>query len=155
MSPVHSGMTVRTLQKPLRAPGAAGQLPTPLCGDAITLARFSCRSPHGRSYASAISSRSMTSPPNNWSHLRTTNPIESTFATTRLRHRKAKGSGTRRMSLAIMIKLAQTASKKWRRQCKECTPTAERAAAVDNVRNRRREAEPRPQPGKATTNERV
>ena len=49
------------------------------------------------------------------SHLRTTNPIESTFATIRLRHRKTKGSGTRRASLAMMFKLAQSASKKWRR----------------------------------------
>jgi putative transposase len=50
-----------------------------------------------------------------WGHLRTTNPIESTFATIRLRHRKTKGNGTRRASLAMMFKLAQSASKKWRR----------------------------------------
>ena len=54
-------------------------------------------------------------PAEHWSHLRTTNPIESTFATIRLRHRKTKGSGTRRTSLAMMFKLAQSASKKWRR----------------------------------------
>lgn len=54
-------------------------------------------------------------PAEHWSHLRTTNPIESTFATIRLRHRKTKGSGTRRASLAKMFKLAQSASKKWRR----------------------------------------
>ena len=54
-------------------------------------------------------------PAEHWSHLRTTNPIESTFATIRLRHRKTKGSGTRRASLAMMFKLAQAASKKWRR----------------------------------------
>ena len=35
-------------------------------------------------------------PAEHWKHLRTTNPIESTFATIRLRHRKTKGSGTRR-----------------------------------------------------------
>lgn len=34
-------------------------------------------------------------PAEHWSHLRTTNPIESTFATIRLRHRKTKGNGTR------------------------------------------------------------
>ena len=50
-----------------------------------------------------------------WGHLRTTNPIESTFATIRLRHRKTKGNGTRRASLAMMFKLAQSASKKWNR----------------------------------------
>ena len=54
-------------------------------------------------------------PAEHWGHLRTTNPIESTFATIRLRHRKTKGCGTRRASLAMMFKLAQSASKKWRR----------------------------------------
>lgn len=54
-------------------------------------------------------------PARHWSHLRTTNPIESTFATIHLRHRKTKGSGTRRASLAMSFKLAQSASKKWRR----------------------------------------
>lgn len=48
-------------------------------------------------------------------HLRTTNPIETTFATIRLRHRKTKGKGTRRASLAMMFKLAQSAAKRWRR----------------------------------------
>jgi hypothetical protein len=47
--------------------------------------------------------------------LRTTNPIESTFATIRLRHRRTKGSGSRRTSLAMMFKLAQSAQKRWRR----------------------------------------
>ena len=54
-------------------------------------------------------------PAEHWKHLRTTNPIESTFATIRLRHRKTKGSGTRRTSLAMMFKLAQSAQKRWKR----------------------------------------
>ncbi len=54
-------------------------------------------------------------PAEHWPHLRTTNPIESTFATIRLRHRRTKGSSTRRTSLAMMFKLAESASKKWRR----------------------------------------
>jgi len=54
-------------------------------------------------------------PAEHWAHLRTTNPIESTFATIRLRHRTTKGSGTRRTSLAMMFKLAQSAAKRWRR----------------------------------------
>ncbi len=54
-------------------------------------------------------------PAEHWKHLRTTNPIESTFATIRLRHRKTKGSGSRRTSLAMMFKLAQSAQKRWRR----------------------------------------
>ena len=54
-------------------------------------------------------------PAEHWSHLRTTNPIESTFATIRLRHRRTKGSCTLRASLTMMFKLAQAAQKKWRR----------------------------------------
>jgi len=54
-------------------------------------------------------------PAEHWKHLRTTNPIESTFATIRLRHRRTKGSGSRRASLAMMFKLAQSAQKRWRR----------------------------------------
>ena len=54
-------------------------------------------------------------PAEHWIHLRTTNPIESTFATIRLRHRRTKGSGSRRASLAMMFKLAQAAQKSWRR----------------------------------------
>ena len=54
-------------------------------------------------------------PAEQWKHLRTTNPIESTFATIRLRHRRTKGSGTRRASLTMMFKLAQSAQKRWRK----------------------------------------
>ncbi len=54
-------------------------------------------------------------PAEHWKHLRTTNPIESTFSTIRLRHRKTKGSGTRQASLVMMFKLAEAAAKKWRR----------------------------------------
>ena len=54
-------------------------------------------------------------PAEHWGHLRTTNPIESTFATIRLRHRKTKGNGTRRASLTMMFKLAESAAKKWNR----------------------------------------
>ncbi len=54
-------------------------------------------------------------PAEHWAHLRTTNPIESTFATVRLRHRRTKGSGTRVACLAMVFKLVQAASKQWRR----------------------------------------
>ena len=54
-------------------------------------------------------------PAEHWKHLRTTNPIESTFSTIRLRHRRTKGSGTRQTSLAMMFKLAHSAEKRWRR----------------------------------------
>ena len=54
-------------------------------------------------------------PAEHWIHLRTTNPIESTFATVRLRHRKTKGSGSRRACLAMVFKLVESAQKRWRR----------------------------------------
>lgn len=50
-----------------------------------------------------------------WAHLRTSNPIESTFATVRLRHRKTKGNGTRITTLAMVFKLCQEAEKGWRK----------------------------------------
>jgi len=49
-----------------------------------------------------------------WMHLRTTNPIESTFATVRLRTTKTKGSGCRSACLTMVFKLMESASKKWR-----------------------------------------
>ena len=53
-------------------------------------------------------------PAEHWVHIRTTNPIESTFATVRLRHNKTKGSGTRTACLTMVFKLMESASKKWR-----------------------------------------
>lgn len=54
-------------------------------------------------------------PAEHWRHLRTTNPIESTFATIRLRHRRTKGSGSRAASLAMMFKLGKSAERRWRK----------------------------------------
>lgn len=54
-------------------------------------------------------------PAAHWLHLRTTNPIESTFATVRLRHRKTKGCGTRKATLAMVYKLCGEAKKGWRK----------------------------------------
>src|SRR4029077_13342465 len=53
-------------------------------------------------------------PAEHWAHLRTTNPIESTFATVRLRHRRTKGNGSRTACLTMVFKLMQSASKRWR-----------------------------------------
>jgi transposase-like protein len=53
-------------------------------------------------------------PAEHWIHLRTTNPIESTFATVRLRHRRTKGNGTRAACLAMVFKLCESAASKWR-----------------------------------------
>ncbi len=53
-------------------------------------------------------------PAEHWIHLRTTNPIESTFATVRLRTKRTKGSGTRTACLTMVFKLMQSAQKRWR-----------------------------------------
>ena len=54
-------------------------------------------------------------PAEHWKHIRTTNPIESTFATVRLRTKRTKGSGSRAACLAMVFKLAQSAERKWRK----------------------------------------
>jgi len=54
-------------------------------------------------------------PAEHWSHLRTTNPIESTFSTIRHRHRRTKGNGTAQACRAMIFKLAQSAERHWRR----------------------------------------
>ena len=54
-------------------------------------------------------------PAEHWVHLRTTNPIESTFATVRLRTARTKGCGSRMACLTMVFKLAQCAEKNWRR----------------------------------------
>ena len=53
-------------------------------------------------------------PAEHWRHLRTTNPIESVFATVRLRHRRTKGNGSRTRCLAMVHQLMLSASKRWR-----------------------------------------
>ena len=53
-------------------------------------------------------------PAEHWVHLRTTNPIESTFATVRLRHRRTKGNATRLACLTMVFKLMESAARKWR-----------------------------------------
>jgi len=53
-------------------------------------------------------------PAEHWVHLRTTNPIESTFATVRLRTNRTKGCGSRSACLTMVFKLAQSAEKHWR-----------------------------------------
>jgi transposase-like protein len=54
-------------------------------------------------------------PAKHWIHIRTTNPIESTFATVRLRTKKTKGSGSRIATLTMVFKLALEAQKTWKK----------------------------------------
>ena len=54
-------------------------------------------------------------PAEHWAHVRTTNPIESMFATVRLRTHKTKSCGSRKTTLAMAFKLMKTAESNWRR----------------------------------------
>ena len=54
-------------------------------------------------------------PAEHWKHIRTSNPIESTFATVRLRTSKTKGCLSRQTALAMVFKLAKSAERHWRR----------------------------------------
>ncbi len=54
-------------------------------------------------------------PAEHWGHLRTSNPIESTFSTVRARTNVTKGPGSREAGLAMAFKLLQAAEGRWRR----------------------------------------
>jgi transposase-like protein len=54
-------------------------------------------------------------PAEHWKHIRTTNPIESVFATVRNRTRKTKGCLNRKTALAMVFRLMISARKKWRK----------------------------------------
>ncbi|HEV2369243.1 MAG TPA: IS256 family transposase [Acidimicrobiales bacterium] len=54
-------------------------------------------------------------PAEHWVHLRTTNPIESTFSTVRLRTKVTRGAGSRKAALAMTYKLVIAAQERWRR----------------------------------------
>lgn len=54
-------------------------------------------------------------PAEHWRHLRTTNPIESSFATVKLRTRVTKGAGSKKAALAMAFKLLDAAQERWRR----------------------------------------
>jgi len=54
-------------------------------------------------------------PAEHWKSLRSSNPIESTFATVRLRTKKTKGCGSRIATLTMVFKLALSAQKKWKK----------------------------------------
>lgn len=54
-------------------------------------------------------------PAEHWVHIRTTNPIESTFATVRLRSKRSKNCGSRETTLTMVFKLMACAEKRWRK----------------------------------------
>jgi TolB-like protein len=69
-------------------------------------------------------------PAEHWIHIRTTNPIESTFATVRLRTAKTRGCVSRAGILAMVFKLAKSAEQRWRK----LKGAARLAQVIDGVR---------------------
>jgi len=66
-------------------------------------------------FAESVSDkRSVVLAAEHWIHLRTTNPIESTFATVRLRTKVTKGPGSRAAGIAMAYKLIDAAQTRWR-----------------------------------------
>jgi transposase-like protein len=65
-----------------------------------------------------------------WVHLRTINPIESTFATVRHRTRVTKGPGSRAAGLAMTFKLIEAAHDRWRAEGAPHLVALVRAGAV-------------------------
>lgn len=87
-------------------------------------------------------------PAEHWTHLRTTNPIESTFATVKLRQRVTKGAGSRNAGLAMAFQLLLLAQKSWRRlNGREWLPLVRAGATFkDGVRVEREETGGRARP---------
>jgi putative transposase len=80
-------------------------------------------------------------PAQHWSHIRTTNPIESTFATVRLRTDKTRGCVTRLTLLALVFQLVRSAQSRWRRLTgsEHLAEVIRGGAFVDGVRADQRE----------------
>jgi len=82
-------------------------------------------------------------PVEHWLHLRTTNPIESTFATVRLRTKITKGAGSREAGMAMAFKLLDAAQARWRRiNGHELVPLVRAGATfIDGKLRERKEAQ--------------
>jgi transposase-like protein len=82
-----------------------------------------------------------------WLHLRTTNPIESTFSTVRLRTRVTRGAGSRKAALAMAYKLLDAAQVRWHRiAAPELVPLVRAGATfIDGKLQERRPAETEPE----------
>jgi len=81
-------------------------------------------------------------PLEHWIHLRTTNPIESTFSTVRLRTKVTRGAGSRQAGLAMAYKLLDAAQARWRRiNGHELVPLVRAGATfIDGKRQERSES---------------
>ena len=81
-------------------------------------------------------------PAEHWVHLRTTNPIESTFATVRLRTKVTKGHGSKAAALAMAFRLIESAQRRWRMVN---DPTWSRSSAPGDLHRRQARRTPRGQ----------
>jgi len=86
-------------------------------------------------------------PVEHWLHLRTTNPIESTFSTVRLRTRVTRGAGSRKAALAMAYKLLDAAQARWHKiTAPELVPLVRAGATfIDGKLQERRPAETEPE----------
>lgn len=83
-------------------------------------------------------------PAEHWKHLRTTNVIESSFATVRLRQRVTKGAASRTKGLAMGFKLLAMAQQRWRKKLdgRELLPLVRAGVEfVDGIRPERTDEE--------------
>jgi putative transposase len=80
-------------------------------------------------------------PAEHWKHLRTTNVIESAFATVRLRQRVTKGAGSRTKGIAMAFKLLDMAEQRWRKldACKLLPLVRAGVKFVDGIQQEREE----------------
>jgi putative transposase len=86
-------------------------------------------------------------PEEHWKHLRTTNPIESTFSTVRLRTRVTKGAGSRAAGLAMTFKLLTVAAETWRRiDAHELVPLVRAGVRFMDGKRVERDAHPEERP---------
>ena len=84
-------------------------------------------------------------PKEHWVHLRTTNPIESTFSTVRLRTRVTRGAGSRKAALAMAYKLLDAAQARWHKiAAPELVPLVRAGATFIAMANCKRGGRPRP-----------
>lgn len=78
-------------------------------------------------------------PAEHWKHIRTTNPIESTFATVRLRTNKTRNCMSRESVLTMVFRLCQCAQKKWRKLdgAKHLAEVIRDVRFIDGIREQR------------------
>jgi len=93
-------------------------------------------------------------PEEHWKHLRTTNAIESSFATVRLRQRTTKGPGSRQAGIAMAYKLLDAAEDRWRRiNGHELVPLVRAGATFINGKQQERSEDHTEQDDESTTKE--